>query len=320
MKNCYHGQQVFLKSAESQRKNKTAKRRLKFSQGTRYIPLTNTGSVLPDRRLICAQIIQKKGIQKMVAKRKWINRFYFDENNNILKIELEKDGMICQVYTTYKEECVDDSFLYDIENNYWTIDSNGYPYCYNLKCSLHHFVMKKWYGEEIFNDFLSKNYVVDHIDNNRCNARIDNLEFLAKNMNTAKGQMLDPTIPDMRSHIALGIYKNFSTGEYQITIGVNDFDKKIQLITLKGEVIYAYVNTVYLTYNSNIRYNIVILDATKILEDYKENFRINLRATSASREKGSLRKHAIMNNGIEIKEDGVKKMVRFNKVAPKFDC
>lgn len=27
-----------------------------------------------------------------------------------------------------------------------------------------------------------------------------------------------------------------------------------------------------------------------------------------------------MNNGIEIKEDGVKKMVRFNKVAPKFDC
>lgn len=71
---------------------------------------------------------------------------------------------------------------------------------------------------------------------------------------------------------------------------------------------------------SSYRYNIVILDATKILEDYKENFRINLRATSASREKGSLRKHAIMNNGIEIKEDGVKKMVRFNKVAPKFDC
>ena len=36
----YRVQQVFLKSAESQRKNKTAKRRSKFSQGTRYLPLT----------------------------------------------------------------------------------------------------------------------------------------------------------------------------------------------------------------------------------------------------------------------------------------
>ena len=45
MKICYRGQQVFLKSAESQRKNKTAKRRSKFSQGTRYLPLTKQ---LPD--------------------------------------------------------------------------------------------------------------------------------------------------------------------------------------------------------------------------------------------------------------------------------
>ena len=41
LKICYRGQQVFLKSAESQRKNKTAKRRSKFSQGTRYLPLTS---------------------------------------------------------------------------------------------------------------------------------------------------------------------------------------------------------------------------------------------------------------------------------------
>ena len=41
MKNCYHGQQIFQKNVENQRKNKTAKRRSKFSQGTRYLPLTN---------------------------------------------------------------------------------------------------------------------------------------------------------------------------------------------------------------------------------------------------------------------------------------
>ena len=40
MKNCYHGQQIFQKNVENQRKNKTAKRRSKFSQGTRYLPLT----------------------------------------------------------------------------------------------------------------------------------------------------------------------------------------------------------------------------------------------------------------------------------------
>ena len=40
MKNCYHGQQIFQKNVENQRKNKTVKRRSKFSQGTRYLPLT----------------------------------------------------------------------------------------------------------------------------------------------------------------------------------------------------------------------------------------------------------------------------------------
>ena len=40
LKNCYHGQQIFQKNVENQRKNKTAKRRSKFSQGTRYLPLT----------------------------------------------------------------------------------------------------------------------------------------------------------------------------------------------------------------------------------------------------------------------------------------
>ena len=54
MKICYRGQQVFLKSAESQRKNKTAKRRSKFSQGTRYLPLTD---ILPLRLSLLLDIL-----------------------------------------------------------------------------------------------------------------------------------------------------------------------------------------------------------------------------------------------------------------------
>ena len=37
----------------------------------------------------------------MAAKRKWINRFSFDINTNILQIELEKEGIVYRVYTTY---------------------------------------------------------------------------------------------------------------------------------------------------------------------------------------------------------------------------
>lgn len=254
----------------------------------------------------------------MAAKRKWINRFSFDINTNILQIELEKEGIVHRVYTTYIDKFVDKFFLHDIQNNYWVINSNGYPYCDKLKCSLHHFVMKKWYGKEVFDNFLKENYVVDHMDNNRYNARIDNLEFVTRDMNTAKGQMLDKDIFDMRRHIALGIYKNFFTGEYQITIGVNDFNKKIQLTTLKGEYMYVYVNTIYLTYNPDISYDLVILDATKILKDYQNNFRINLRATSASKESGELRKQEIPYNNKPLRVGEVKKVVRFHKVASKF--
>lgn len=63
----------------------------------------------------------------------------------------------------------------------------------------------------------------------------------------------------------------------------------------------------------------VILDATKILKDYQNNFRINLRATSASREKGSLRRQAIPYNNETLKEGEVRKTVTFHKVAPKFE-
>ena len=63
----------------------------------------------------------------------------------------------------------------------------------------------------------------------------------------------------------------------------------------------------------------VILDATKILKDYQKNFRINLRATSASREKGWLRKQATPYIAGQMKEGEVRKYVRFHKVAPKFE-
>lgn len=50
-----------------------------------------------------------------------------------------------------------------------------------------------------------------------------NLEFLKKDYNTAKGQLLDKDIARLRHRLASGITKDFKTGCYQFTIGCNDY-------------------------------------------------------------------------------------------------
>ena len=67
-----------------------------------------------------------------------------------------------------------------------------------------------------------KGFVVDHLNNNHTDCRISNLEFLKKAYNTAKGQAFDVDSKMMKHHMAVNIFKDFSTGCYQITIGCND--------------------------------------------------------------------------------------------------
>ena len=70
MKNCYHGQQIFQKNVENQRKNKTAKRRSKFSQGTRYLPLTfYILNMIKYLTLAVIPVVQ--GVQK-IAEHTWV--------------------------------------------------------------------------------------------------------------------------------------------------------------------------------------------------------------------------------------------------------
>ena len=87
---------------------------------------------------------------------------------------------------------------------------------------LHHYIIKKWYGEDVLKDLIAKGYVVDHLDNDGYNCRISNLEFLLKSHNTAKGQSFDIDAKNIRERIAVTLYKDFTTDYYQITIGCND--------------------------------------------------------------------------------------------------
>lgn len=119
------------------------------------------------------------------------------------------------MFTTFREDYWD-----ELSNQTWRLDENGYPVCSKLG-SLHRYVMGKWYGDDVLADLTQKGYVVDHLDNEHNNCRIENLEFLLKDFNTAKGQWLDKQIIEKQQHYAMALYKDFATSCYQITIGMN---------------------------------------------------------------------------------------------------
>lgn len=120
------------------------------------------------------------------------------------------------MFTTYREDYWD-----ELSKQTWRLDNKGYPICSKLG-ALHRYIMGKWYGEEALAEFTNKGYVVDHLDNQHNNCRISNLEFLKKDFNTSKGQWLDKQVKELELHFALAIYKDFKTGCFQITIGMND--------------------------------------------------------------------------------------------------
>ena len=157
----------------------------------------------------------------------------------------------------------------------WRKDTNGYIVNSGLGY-LHRHVMCLWYGEEVLNDMTQKGYVVDHMNNDHTDCRISNLEFLKKSYNTAKGQSFDVDAKELKWRIAVNLFKDFSTGCYQITIGCND---NIIFKDIDGS--FKYVNVVRLLYDCD--YSIVINDAENILREYDTAGTISLNCTHACR-------------------------------------
>lgn len=119
-----------------------------------------------------------------------------------------------------------------------------------------------------------KGFVVDYLNNNHTDCRISNLEFLKKAYNTAKGQAFDVDSKMMKRHIAVNIFKDFSTGCYQITIDCND---NIVGETTDGKI--HYVSAIMLLYDCD--YSIVVNDAENILRVYETEGRIYTKNTYA---------------------------------------
>ncbi len=195
----------------------------------------------------------------------------FELNND--EIHIFREGWSRTGVASYRED-----YYRELTSVTWTkVDSENSDNAYlrnGRLGTLHRYMMAKWYGEDVLADMTARGWVVDHMNNNGMDCRISNLEFLAKPHNTAKGQTFDVDSKRMQPHIALNVFKDFSTQCYQITIGFNDnvstFDPETQQ--------YRYVNRLRLLYDCD--YRMVVLDAEKILVQYENERRFTLEGLS----------------------------------------
>lgn len=171
------------------------------------------------------------------------------------EIHISRDDWNKLASTTYREDYFD-----ELTSVTWT-ETRGY--ITNGKFGLlHRYIMNKWYGEEVVQAMDEKCWIVDHMNNDGFDCRVSNLEFLATRHNVAKGQTVDVESKNMRCHIALNMFKDFSTGLYQISIGFNDL---VYWVNEKDKSCQP-INTLYLLYDCD--YRVVINDAEQILLQY----------------------------------------------------
>lgn len=197
----------------------------------------------------------------------------FEIINN--EIHISKEGWPLIGLTTYRED-----YYEELTSKTWTLtkansetDDKGYLSNKTLGL-LHRYIVAKWYGQDVLDTMTQKGFVVDHLNNNHTDCRISNLEFLKKAYNTAKRQAFDVDSKMMEHHIAVNIFKDFSTGCYQITIGCND---DIVGETKDGKK--YHITAIMLLYDCD--YSIVVNDAENILRVYETKGRIDVTKTYA---------------------------------------
>ena len=187
----------------------------------------------------------------------------FEVHND--EIWIMREGWKQAALATYRED-----YYNEITTHSWSLNAGGYPCNTALGGTLHRYIISKWYGEEVLKEMTQKGYIVEHMNNNHMDCRISNLEFMKSNRNRAKGQYFDKESKELRNQIAVNIFKDFSTNNYQITIGCN---ANIKHLNEAGEE--KNVNVIKLLYNC--AYSIVVLDAEQILTQYDEQGQFDLR-------------------------------------------
>ena len=180
----------------------------------------------------------------------------FDINDSLVRIDTA-DGMFHAVAS------IRDDYRDELMSVTW--GKNG-KYFYNAKLGyLHRYIMEKWYTKEVLDTMTTENFVVDHMDGDGFNCNINNLCFLSRNENVAKGNTLDIECKDTE-YIALKMFKDFYTDLIQITIFFN-YPAKLILDGLERA---AVAELAFLLYDDD--YRIVINDARSIMLDYQSKY------------------------------------------------
>lgn len=170
-------------------------------------------------------------------------------------------------YTEFHEE------LFSILKSYtWTVNGD-YLYSNKLKKYLHRFVMEFYYGKEAIEEANKNNFVVDHIDNNGFNCRVSNLCFIPNDLNKAKGLTFDKRRNEMKNLIVLTFYKDFKSGEFQLTIA---FNKEFVVYIDNNSPIL--VDKAYFLYEDD--FELVLSDAAKILQQINKNAEFDVNKLS----------------------------------------
>jgi hypothetical protein len=130
----------------------------------------------------------------------------------------------------------------------------------SLRRSLHQVVYDFYNGYDASKKASKNGYVIDHIDHDGFNCKIQNLSLLLKIDNTIKGFYFDLQMEKMVPIMSLRAYNVQSSHTFQIVITFNkDF--------VFGKLNHI-IDTMYLLYSYD--YDIVIQDGVTILKFFKE--------------------------------------------------
>lgn len=179
-----------------------------------------------------------------------------------------------RIYNSKKEEIgltTDREDYHDELNKIvWSLDSKGY--ITNKKVgSLHKYMMQKWYGHDVVEEFYRKGFIIEHINNKHNDNRISNLTFYSRTRNVAKGMYFDKETEQIGDKLQVTIHKDFFKGCYQISIVFNDC-----FFTLREDEAVVQIYALYLLYNRDISYDTVVNDATDIITMFQEKDEIDL--------------------------------------------
>jgi hypothetical protein len=143
-----------------------------------------------------------------------------------------------------------------------------YPYSNEYKKTLHQISFDYYFGEEIRKEAYSKDYIIEHLDNDGFNCVISNLFLLKKVKNTYKGWNFDKVAHDSKHIAALKIYHILENRTFQLTIAFNEAYRNVYKEKSLGKVRLLYL------YN----YEIVLQDAEQIIEAISNRENINFES------------------------------------------